>query len=162
AGFLPHDRDRLRRRLRRRGARDQRRARLQPRPQPQVRAAADRSQGPRARYGGFLRARREGGSPRIGKRDHAMIGAVDIGNTRTKLALFRDDGTLAGEKILATGDPITGPAGALFTGMLDRAVIGSVVPAQTPLWADFLMARSNLLHVAGHDSPWGFRVAVEN
>src|SRR5207237_246596 len=45
---------------------------------------------------------------------------------------------------------------------LDRAVIGSVVPSQTPLWADFLLSRSNLLHVAGHDSPWGFRIGLEN
>lgn len=91
-----------------------------------------------------------------------MIGAVDIGNTRTKLALFREDGALVSEKIFNTGDPFAGPASALLPDMLDRAVIGSVVPAQTPLWADFLMARSNLLHVAGHDSPWGFRVEVEN
>jgi type III pantothenate kinase len=91
-----------------------------------------------------------------------MIGVVDIGNTRTKFALYRDDGTLAAECALPTGENFAPAAAKLFSGMLERAVIGSVVPAQTPLWADFLMNRSNLLHVAGHDSPWGFRVNVEN
>ncbi|MGZ3661048.1 MAG: type III pantothenate kinase [Bdellovibrionota bacterium] len=90
-----------------------------------------------------------------------MIGVVDIGNTRTKLALFRDDGVVAAEKNLATGEPFTQAAASFFSSMLDRAVIGSVVPASTPQWADFLLARANILHVAGHDSPWGFRVDVE-
>ena len=80
-----------------------------------------------------------------------MIGVADIGNTRTKLALYRDDGTLAGERAFATGEPFARDASALLPDGLDRAVIGSVVPAQTPVWADFLMARSNLLHVAGHE-----------
>jgi type III pantothenate kinase len=90
-----------------------------------------------------------------------MIGVVDIGNTRTKVAVFRDDGVLAGEKTFASGDGFTSAA-TLFPGMLDRAVIGSVVPSLTSRWADFLLPHSNLLHVAGHDSPWGFRIDVEN
>ena len=73
-----------------------------------------------------------------------MICAVDIGNTRTKLALFREDGALVAEKSFQTGEPFLAPASALIPGMLDRTVIGSVVPAQTPLWAEFLMNRSNL------------------
>ncbi len=91
-----------------------------------------------------------------------MIGVVDIGNTRAKFALYGDDDALLAEKCFATGEPFLGPAGSLLKGMLDRAVIGSVVPTQTPFWADFLLNRSNLLHVAGHDSPWGFRLDVEN
>lgn len=89
-----------------------------------------------------------------------MIAAVDIGNTRTKFAIFRDDGTVAAEAAFVTGEAFTSAA-KLFDGMLDRAVIGSVVPGQTPLWAEFLLGRSNVLHVAGHDSPWGFELDVE-
>ena len=91
-----------------------------------------------------------------------MIGVVDIGNTRTKLALFREDGSVAGEKNLATGEAFNSAASSFFTAPLDRAVIGSVVPASTPLWADFLFPRTSLLHVANIDSPWGFRIDVEN
>lgn len=90
-----------------------------------------------------------------------MIGVVDLGNTRTKLALFQDDGALAGEDSFPTGEAFASRAARFFSGNLDRAVIGSVVPALTPAWAELLLPRSNLLHVAGHDSPWGFRIAVE-
>lgn len=90
-----------------------------------------------------------------------MIAVVDIGNTRTKAALFREDGTLAEEGILRTGDNMLALAAGLFPGSIERAVIGSVVPALTRAWADYLVGKAGILHVAGHDSPWGFRVAVE-
>lgn len=90
-----------------------------------------------------------------------MIGVVDIGNTRTKAALFREDGTLVEEAVLNTGDNFLPLANSLFAPSLERVVIGSVVPSLTPAWADFLVNRAGMLHVAGHDSPWGFRVAVE-
>lgn len=91
-----------------------------------------------------------------------MIGVVDIGNTRTKAALFRDDGTLAEEGVLNTGENFIPLANGLFSKSIDRVVIGSVVPRLTPEWADFLVGRAGITHVAGHDSPWGFRLEVEN
>jgi type III pantothenate kinase len=89
-----------------------------------------------------------------------VIAAVDIGNTRTKFALFDERGQVTAEKTFLTGEAFSSVA-SLFDGMIDRAVIGSVVPAQTRLWGEFLLGRSNLLHVAGHDSPWGFELEVE-
>ena len=44
-----------------------------------------------------------------------MIAAIDIGNTRTKIAVFRDDGTVAAEKAFATGENFTSVA-KLFDG----------------------------------------------
>jgi type III pantothenate kinase len=90
-----------------------------------------------------------------------VIAVADIGNTRTKVALFGPDGALAGEDTFATTPDFQKRAVKFFPASLDRAVIGSVVPALTPAWADFLLGRSHVLHVAGHDSPWGFKVAVE-
>jgi type III pantothenate kinase len=90
-----------------------------------------------------------------------VIGVVDIGNTRTKLALFDSAGKVAEEKIIPTGENFLTVANYLFSRPLERAVIGSVVPASTPAWADFLVSRAGILHVAGFDSPWGFRIDVE-
>ncbi len=91
-----------------------------------------------------------------------MIGVVDIGNSRTKLAVFRDDGTLQGEDaFLSQDEKSLARAAKLFPESLDRAVICSVVPSLTPTWADFLLPRAHILHVAGHDSPWSFRLDVE-
>lgn len=90
-----------------------------------------------------------------------MIAVVDIGNTRTKAALFRHDGTLAEEGIVRTGDNMLALAAGIFPGPVERAVIGSVVPALTRAWADHLVGKAGILHVAGHDSPWGFKVNVE-
>ena len=88
---------------------------------------------------------------------------VDIGNTRTKIALFAESGALEAELAIPSGpDFYAKLEGFLRHGIvLDRVVIGSVVPSLTPLWAEFLMPRTNLLHVAGHDSPWGFRITVD-
>lgn len=91
-----------------------------------------------------------------------MIGVVDIGNTRTKVALFSPEGKVAGETILKTGDNFLPAALSLFSTELDKVVIGSVVPDLTPAWADLLVSRAHILHIAGHDSPWGFKIAVEN
>lgn len=90
-----------------------------------------------------------------------MIGVVDIGNTRTKMALFHGDGSLAGEASVRTGENFLPQAAALFPYSIERTVIGSVVPDLTPSWADFLVSRSHILHVAGHDSPWGFQLGVD-
>jgi len=91
-----------------------------------------------------------------------MIGVVDIGNTRTKVALFREDGALDSEGVVSSKENFLPLAANFFSKSIDRAVIGSVVPSLTPEWAEFLVSRAGILHVAGHDSPWGFRVNVEN
>ena len=91
-----------------------------------------------------------------------MIAVVDIGNTCTKAALFRDDGSIAEEGIVRSGDNMLPLAAGLFAASMERAIIGSVVPTLTRAWADFLVGKAGILHVAGHDSPWGFKVAVEN
>jgi type III pantothenate kinase len=90
-----------------------------------------------------------------------VIGVVDIGNTRTKLAIFSSDGTLKAEDAFSTEDNFLSRSNRFFSGGLERAVIGSVVPRLTPAWADFLVGRAGILHVAGHDSPWGFKIGVE-
>lgn len=91
-----------------------------------------------------------------------MIGVVDIGNTRTKVALFDKAGNILEDGVVGTQENFLPLAVNTFSKSLDRAVICSVVPALTPAWADFLADRAGILHVAGHDSPWGFRVDVEN
>ncbi len=90
------------------------------------------------------------------------IALVDIGNTRTKVALYQKDGALAEEGIVRSGENILPLATGIFASSIDRAVISSVVPALTRAWADYLVDRAGILHVAGHDSPWGFQVSVEN
>jgi type III pantothenate kinase len=91
-----------------------------------------------------------------------MIGLIDIGNTRTKLALHGPGGELLGEKELPTGVDFQPAARALFAGRLRRAVIGSVVPALNAAWMEFLQAKSEQVHLATHASPWGFRIGVES
>ncbi len=90
-----------------------------------------------------------------------MIGIADIGNTRTKIALYREDGAIAGEDSFPSAGSFLPQAVKLFPDTLERAVLGSVVPSLTPAWMDFLQGRSRVLHVAGPDSPWGFRIGVE-
>lgn len=90
---------------------------------------------------------------------YKRIGVVDIGNTRTKFAFFNESGAIT-EKSIGTGESFLSAANAFFSS-LDCAVVGSVVPSRTPDWADFLLSRSGIVHVAGHDSPWGFSVDVE-
>jgi len=92
-----------------------------------------------------------------------MIGVVDIGNTRTKVAVFRDDGSLLEDAVVGTFENFLPLAVNTFKlDSLDRIVIGSVVPSLTPAWADVLVSRAGILHIAGHDSPWGFELGVEN
>lgn len=91
-----------------------------------------------------------------------MIGVVDIGNTRTKVALFDGQGTLVGDGVVNSHENFFPLASNLFSRSLDRLVVASVVPSLTPVWADFLEGRATMLHFAGHDSPWGFHVDVEN
>ncbi len=91
-----------------------------------------------------------------------MIGVVDIGNTRTKVAVFGDDGSLQEDSVIGSFDNYLPLAVNTFSKSLDRIVIGSVVPSLTPGWADFLVSRAGILHIAGHDSPWGFDINVEN
>ena len=89
-----------------------------------------------------------------------MICVVDIGNTRTKLALF-EGGALKAERAFATEADFTLEARGLLEKKAKIAVIGSVVPKLTAAWQDFLGARSEHVHVASHDSPWGFAIGVE-
>lgn len=90
-----------------------------------------------------------------------MIGVVDIGNTRTKIALYRGDGSFAGEDVFESSESFLSRGAKLFSNNLERAVVGSVVPSLTSVWADFLLSRATILHIAGHDSPWGFQIEVE-
>ncbi len=90
-----------------------------------------------------------------------MIGVVDIGNTRTKMAIFESNGALKKEGVVSSKENFLPSAVNFFSESLDRAIIGSVVPDNTPIWADLLVGRAGILHVAGHDSPWGFRLGVE-
>lgn len=86
-----------------------------------------------------------------------MIAVADIGNTRTKLALFSEDGTLKGERT------VSGPAEAagLIETKLQKAVIGSVVPARNQEWLDYFSARSHQVHLATAESPWSFSIDTE-
>lgn len=90
-----------------------------------------------------------------------MIGVADIGNTRVKCAIFGSAGEVLRESAFPSGAGLPMGVTEFFGSGVDRAVIGSVVPAATPLWAEYLLSVSGMVHVAGHDSPWGFRVGVE-
>lgn len=90
-----------------------------------------------------------------------MIAVVDIGNTRTKCALFGNTGALEKETSFPTGGGIPSE-GTTFFQKFDRAVIGSVVPTLTPLWERYFHDHSVPVHVASAASPWGFAINVEN
>lgn len=90
-----------------------------------------------------------------------MIGVVDIGNTRTKCAMYGAKGELVKESVFPSGPGLPMGATEFFGASVDRAVVGSVVPSATPIWAEYLLSVSGMVHVAGHDSPWGFHIGVE-
>ncbi len=85
-----------------------------------------------------------------------MIAAIDIGNTRTKVGFF-SAGKLVRNLAIATGEDFS----ALGWEPLEGAVIGSVVPALSARWQDFLLPRARHVHLASAASPWGFRSEVE-
>jgi type III pantothenate kinase len=72
-----------------------------------------------------------------------------------------EQGALVREQAFPTGAGLPQKVSEFFAGGMERAVVASVVPALTPLWGDFLLSRCGIVHVAGHDSPWGFEVGVE-
>lgn len=89
-----------------------------------------------------------------------MIGLVDIGNTRTKCGVVSPDGKWQ-NRVFPRASGIPAEAKEFLSG-LTKVVIASVVPSETPAWAQALINQAGLVHVAGHDSPWGFKVAVES
>jgi type III pantothenate kinase len=91
-----------------------------------------------------------------------MIAVIDIGNTRTKLALFDEAGKISREAALATHEDFKSLASDLFSFRVSAAVIGSVVPARNEAWQNFFSARAERVHLASHRSPWGFKIGVEN
>jgi type III pantothenate kinase len=90
-----------------------------------------------------------------------MIAVVDIGNTRTKCALFNEAGAVAYEVAFASGQGIPSEGQAFFEQKYSRAIIGSVVPALTALWEQFFTAKGKPSHTANSASPWGFTIGVE-
>lgn len=98
-----------------------------------------------------------------------MIAVVDIGNTRTKCALFgagandAEGGKLLEREIsVATSQGLPADSATFFSGPISRAVIGSVVPDRNDPWLRFFEERGVAAHLATADSPWGFRIGVEN
>lgn len=89
-----------------------------------------------------------------------MIVAVDVGNTRTKIALFEND-QLKRERAFTSHEDFFTMAADFCGDGIDTAVIGSVVPQLTSGWQDFFGRRATRVHVAGADSPWGFQIGVE-
>lgn len=90
-----------------------------------------------------------------------MIALVDIGNTRTKFALYSEKGEFQAERTVATSADFQGEASGLFETPFSKAVIGSVVPARTGDWEKFLRSHVGSVHVASHESPWSFFIEVE-
>lgn len=87
-----------------------------------------------------------------------MIACVDIGNTRTKLALFAASGELRAEKAYSSREDFVPFAQELFGSGVERAVIGSVVPSLNVRWMEFFGDKA---YMASSGSPWGFRVDAE-
>lgn len=84
-----------------------------------------------------------------------MIAAVDIGNTRTKFALFSEEGKILSHSQCAS-TAVDVPES--FFKRATHAMIGSVVPKMLPVWKDFF---SCPVHIANSQSPWGFKIKVE-
>ena len=76
-----------------------------------------------------------------------MIGVVDLGNTRTKCALYGSTGALEKEQAFPTVGGIPSE-GTTFFQKFSGAVIGSVVPTLTPLWQRFFQDHGVHAHVA--------------
>jgi type III pantothenate kinase len=91
-----------------------------------------------------------------------MIAVVDIGNTRTKCALYGAAGALEKEQSFPTGGGIPSEGTTFFQGEVSGAVIASVVPTLTPLWERYFRDAGLHAHVASSASPWGFTVGTEN
>jgi type III pantothenate kinase len=89
-----------------------------------------------------------------------VIAVVDIGNTRTKCALYGATGALEKEQTFPTGGGIPSE-GTTFFQKFSQAVIGSVVPTLTPLWERFFQDHGVHAHVASAASPWGFTIGTE-
>lgn len=84
-----------------------------------------------------------------------MIAAVDIGNTRTKFALFRANGEIVKQDSCLTSEGI--PSQEFFVGA-ERVLIGSVVPSKNQEWLmTFPHAR-----MVNHESSFSFRNATES
>lgn len=90
-----------------------------------------------------------------------MIAVVDIGNTRTKCALYGASGALEKEQAFPTAGGIP-TEGTSFFQKFSGAVIGSVVPTLTPLWERFFRDGGVSAHVASAASPWGFSIGTES
>lgn len=88
-----------------------------------------------------------------------MIAAVDIGNTRTKLALFTAGGELRAEKTIPTDGEITAAAEEVFSAGVERAVVASVVPARVGVWQTFFAEKA---YVVSSGAPWSFQLGVES
>lgn len=88
-----------------------------------------------------------------------MIAVIDIGNTLTKCAVFADGQLLRDRSFPSSLGP-SSEAKAFF-GAPTLAVVGSVVPALTPAWAEFFSGLEARVHIASIASPWGFSVDVE-
>lgn len=83
-----------------------------------------------------------------------MIAAIDIGNTRTKFALFRANGELVKQESCSTSAAL--PSLEFFQGF-EKSIIGSVVPAKTSEWLSLFPSA----HVVNHESPFRFKNLTE-
>lgn len=91
-----------------------------------------------------------------------MIGILDIGNTRAKFALFTEEGALSREGSVLTSEAVRGVQDFFSASeKISKVVIGSVVPSLTPVLQDLLSSKTNSTHVASSQSPWGFKINVE-
>ncbi len=85
-----------------------------------------------------------------------MIALIDIGNTRIKAALFKD-------QWIKDCEFSTLEEWALLKSEFTKAetvVIGSVVPEKTDWFQDLKDGRT--FHELSHQSPWSFQIEVEN
>jgi len=81
---------------------------------------------------------------------------LDIGNTRTKAAVFGDDG-IERKIIFPTSPNFQHPEAKDFFSGVDRVVVGSVVPEATLPWKNFF---PSLVEITAK-APWGFSFGVE-
>lgn len=92
-----------------------------------------------------------------------MIGVVDIGNTRTKWAVYRENGEMLLHGVAPSLTEETFFRAAKDLQNLKSAVIGSVVPSLIAPWQDLLAScSSSNVYVIQAISPWGFRIDVEH
>ncbi len=85
-----------------------------------------------------------------------MIALIDLGNTLAKVALYQDQWGKAWQiSSLDEWKKIEAEVGQAHT-----VVVGSVVPEKTTWFASLKNGRK--YHELSHESPWSFRIAVEN